>query len=160
NLAISRKDAVSSLSQLSQGLTAVAVRMKSEDAREAATTLNLAMTRTTDPNVSHWLAQSLAAVSARLEPADARKLATMITQAMTTKRPEELQRLSHRLSVFAARLEGREAAALCKEAATTLKRAMTETTDTLTLSLLAHGLAEVTERLEPKEASALCKEPT
>jgi serine/threonine protein kinase len=159
NLAISRKDAVPQLSQLSQGLTAVAVRLKSEDAREAATTLHLAMTRTTDPNVSHWLAQSLAAVSARLEPADARKLATMIIQDMTTKRPEELQRLSHRLLVFAARLEGREAAALCKEAATTLKRALTQTTDPLMLSLLAHGLAEVTERLEPKEASALCKEP-
>jgi hypothetical protein len=83
----------------------------------------------------------------------------MITQDMATKRPEELQRLSHHLSVFAAQLEAREAAALCKEAATTLKRALTQTTDTLTLSLLAHGLAEVTERLEPKEASALCKEP-
>jgi hypothetical protein len=63
------------------------------------------------------------------------------------------------LSVFAAQLEAREAAALCKEAAAILKRAMTQTTDSFTLSLLAHGLAEVAARLEPKEASALCKEP-
>jgi hypothetical protein len=63
-----------------------------------------------------------------------------------------LGQLAQGLAAVAARLEPKEEAALCKEAAATITLAMVKTTDANGLGQLAQGLAAVAARLEPKEA--------
>jgi hypothetical protein len=67
-----------------------------------------------------------------------------------------LGELAQALSAVAARLEPKEATAVCGHAATTLRQTMTKTTADSELGQLALGLAAVAARLEPKEATAVC----
>ncbi len=60
--------------------------------------------------------------------------------------------LASGLGKVAERLEPKEAARVCSQAATTLTQAMTKTTDPNALSNLASGLAQVAMRLDASEA--------
>jgi hypothetical protein len=59
-------------------------------------------------------------------------------------------------SAVAARLEPKAAAAVCGQAAATLRQAMTQMMSPYALLPLAQGLSAVAARLEPKAAAAVC----
>jgi hypothetical protein len=69
------------------------------------------------------------------------------------KTPFELGLLAQGLGRVAARLDSKEAATVCGQAAGLLTQAMKKTMDTLVLQALALGLASVAARLDPMDAT-------
>ncbi len=100
-------------------------------ARRTAATLTQAMTRKTDAVALQPLFQALATTDARA-----------------------LLSLSQGLSALVARLEPKEAAVVCGQAAATLILAMSRAKDNYSMELLSDGLSALAARLEPKEAAA------
>jgi hypothetical protein len=135
-----------SLPPLGQGLVAVAARLDSRDAREAAATIMQTMTRTKNVGILRPLAQGLPAVTARLDPGDARAIATTLTEAMnSTKDQSLLRQLATGMAAATARLEPREAVTLTLASA---RMANLPLTQPLAQSLVAGAI-----RLEPREAA-------
>ena len=137
-------------------LSAVLGRM---DAKDAAATLTLAMTKTNDLDVLLNLAQDLSAVSNRLEPQEAARVATRAVATILTlpktipvRHPSGTQKLAKCLSTVLAPLDANEAARVSAEAAATLTLAMTKTNDYLALWRLTQALSAVSTCLEVKGA--------
>jgi hypothetical protein len=87
-----------------------------------------------------------------MEPKEA---AALLTQAMTkTTDPNALMRLAQGLSAVAARMESKDAAAVCAQAAAVLTQAMTKTTDPNALTRLAQGLLAILDRNPRQRAAA------
>jgi serine/threonine protein kinase len=86
------------------------------------------------------------------------RTAVTLTQAMgKATDPYALRNLAQALSAVAARLEPKEAARLCRQAAATLTQAMSRSWTLMpdTLGSIARALSVVVARLEPKEAARL-----
>ena len=136
-------------------------------ATTSAQTLTPAFSKTADSYTLRSFSESLLAVTARMEPRDAAQkcaqAAASLTQAMSktansydlSKRAnsDDLKRLSEDLSAVVARMEPRDAAQKCAQAAVTLTQAMSKTTDTDAMLRLSEGLLAVAARMEPKEAT-------
>jgi hypothetical protein len=147
---------VRALNSLEQGLTALAARLKAQDAAAAATKLMQAMTRRTSPETLRPLASALATLAVRLEPAEAAnvgsKAAATFAQGMTRTTDPFLRRaLARGLAATAGHLEA-------KEAASTLVQVLGQPTDPECLQTLAQGLAATAGRLEAKEAADFCNQ--
>jgi tRNA A-37 threonylcarbamoyl transferase component Bud32 len=142
--------------ELADGLAAVATRLESNDAAQAAATLAQTMAKMPDLYALLHGARGLAAVAARMESREAARRcaqpAAILSRAMANAFGSiELQYLAQGLAAVAPRLEPKEAA----QAAATLTQALTRPGgDTNTKQMLAQGLAAVAPRLEPKEAGA------
>jgi hypothetical protein len=139
---------------LAEGLSAVAPRLESKAAGEAAAALVTALGKTRFPNTLHALAQCLSIAASRMEPREVLALAATLTQAMRpTAEPLQLKASALAVAAVASRLEPKDAAAACNEAAATLAQALDQTTDPTALLLLVEGLSAVLSRLEPVEAA-------
>src|SRR5262249_52266101 len=99
----------------------------------AAEVLQLSMTKA-EPETVLSSTRGLMALATRMKPKDG---AIMLVQAMSmTTNPLALQSLATDLPSVAARLEPKEAARACGEAAARLRQAMTETSDPSALRYL------------------------
>jgi serine/threonine protein kinase/flagellar motility protein MotE (MotC chaperone) len=89
-----------------------------------------------------------------LDRLQAARTAATLTQAMTrTTNSLDLATLARGLSAVAARMDPKDAAQVCEQAASSLTQAMNNTTDTITLVSLAQGLLAMTARLDSKDAA-------
>jgi hypothetical protein len=138
---------------LARSLATVAVH---QDPREAAATLTLAMTRTTDPDSLSALAQGLSAVTSRLDPREAAKAADTLSRALNMGNDHRLLGpLAQGLAALADRLAPQEALRLCAEAAATLTQVLRKKTiGPADRGPLAQGLAALADRLAPRDATA------
>jgi hypothetical protein len=140
------------LSELAQGLSALAGRMESQGGSglcaQATATLGQAMAKPGDAVALFRLARAVSALAAHMEPNDAAEVAATVTRTMAkTADAKALPWLATAVTILAARMEPKEAAA-------TLAEAMAHTTEPAALSGLALGLAAVAARMEPKHAAA------
>src|SRR5262249_17222420 len=86
------------------------------------------------------------------DPTVARRTAGSLVQAMSKLTNQaNLQDLTQGLSWVAARLEPKEGALACGQAATTHLQAISRTTDPRALPSLLQGLSAMAARMEPKE---------
>jgi serine/threonine protein kinase len=138
------------LSNLAQGLSALAARM---EPKEGATILSQAIGRhKTDLNALRNLAQGLSKVADRMEPQQAAEAcqwaaATLIVEMRKVGRnTDNLRVLALGLSAVAARMEPQRGAAI-------LIQAMGRRDDPFALTHLAQGLSAVAARMEPKDAA-------
>jgi serine/threonine protein kinase len=138
------------LHALAQGLADVAAGMEPKEAAQlcaqAAATLAQAMSNTTNPSITTnpSTPPQLAIPRPPLGPNPADR--ALVSQGL----------LAEGLSAVAARMEPKEAAHLCAQAAATLVRGMSKTTDSLTLYQLARALSALAGRMEPKDAARIC----
>jgi hypothetical protein len=138
---------------LSEGLAAVAARLDPEGAKGAATLLVQGQIPFAPPGA---LSQGPTAVAARLDPEGAKSVASLLIQAMKNTDNSTLAGLSRDLAVVAARLEPREGAASCAQAAALLSQAMkNNATNILALAALYEGLGAMAARLDPEGAKGV-----
>jgi hypothetical protein len=133
---------------LPHGLTALATRLESREAKQVVLVLLQHLSQTTRPAEAVDLSKALAALAARLEPEDAKPFADLLTQSMSQKRTEvNLPALG--ITALAGKLAPREAARL-------VIQALDLSVDPVTLQSLAETLAAVADRLGPSEAASFC----
>jgi hypothetical protein len=156
---------------LKKALSALSARLGPREAAEATATLTQAISTTTNQDALAGLALGLPALAARLEPKQAAELANTLNKAISkttnqvlsesTKRDQgrggpvsiAVPELAEALSAAAARLDSKEAAQVCGQAARTLSHAISKSTDWAILGLLPPGLSAFASHLEPKEAA-------
>jgi Protein kinase domain len=140
--------------QLPQGLSALAARIEPKEAAEAAASLTMAMTKTTNLDALEALARSLSALAARMKPKEAaavcgRATASLRLAVTKTTDSNALRHLAEGLSALAARMEPKEAA----ESAASIQLAMSKTTEQYAWHFMVPGLSALAARMEPKEAA-------
>jgi tRNA A-37 threonylcarbamoyl transferase component Bud32 len=135
---------------LAEGLTAVATRLDSREAQEAATALIRALGQPVNWMAARSLAEYLALVAGKLESDGSREVAVALTRILDQTTDATVQRsMGESLAAVAAKLESREV----REAALVLTRALgKQTTDSGTSRSLARGLSAVAGKLESGDA--------
>jgi hypothetical protein len=140
-----------------EALAALAPHLSADDARASASTVNQAMTRTTNPRRAWLLASRLVVLAKRLEPNEAAaqcgQAARTLNRVMArTAKRDDLALWTATLAVVAP-FSGAEES---KETAATIDRAIHQASDPRALLWLAEGLAGVAFHLEPKERADRC----
>ncbi len=142
-------------------------------AGKVALVLTQKLRRATDPQATRELTKGLATVVTRMEPEEAAvvcgQAATILSQSLSKTAntnyawfwekngPQDLQVLAEGLAAVSVRLEPKEAANVCGQAATLISQTMRKKSFTANqIWPLAKGLAAMTARMEPGEATAIC----
>jgi serine/threonine protein kinase len=139
--------------EVAQVLSAVSARLEPKQAAELAAILTQAVCNTADSRWTESRAQAQLALVARLGPKEAAEVAATLTQAMSKTTDWRLRYLAQNVAAVSGRLEPKEAARVCGQAAATLIQAMSKNTNPVNLQALAQGLSAVSARLGPKEAA-------